>query len=92
MFEEEKALLLKQRQDLIAEHSAAIEAMQKEHNKRSATARALITSREDEIAQLQSKVEMLESEIASGAHNEKRIFELAQKQADREATHGRHRL
>jgi len=65
--------------------------LQKEHNRRSATARALIASREEEIAVLKSKVESLEGEIASGSHNEKRIFELAQKQADREATHGRHR-
>lgn len=46
--------------------------------------------REEEVRILTAKVASLTEEISSGAPTERRIFELAQTQARREATHGLH--
>ncbi len=69
----------------------AAEATKKDHAKKSAMARSLLSEREEEVRLLSAKVAELHEEITSGAPSERKIFELAQSQARREATHGIHR-
>jgi hypothetical protein len=73
------------------EHEAALEALRKDFNKKSTTARLLLNEREEAVRVLTSRVKELEEEIFSGAPQERKIFELAQSQAKREATHGLHK-
>lgn len=68
-----------------------MEILKKDHSKKSAMARTLLSEREEEVRVLSSKVQSLQEEIASGAPSERRIFELAQVQAKREATFGMQR-
>jgi hypothetical protein len=93
---------IQHRKDLIVEHekmaetnsnnhTTEIELLQREHAKKSNIARALLAQREEENRGLTSKVKILQDEISSGAPNERRIFELAQTQAKREAQQGTHR-
>jgi chromosome segregation ATPase len=65
-----------------------VQDLMKEFSKKSATASALIAEREKEIHELRLKVSSLKDEIASGSPSERRIFELAQSQANREASIG----
>ncbi len=74
------------------QHLEAVEQLKKEHAKKSATARTLIAEKDEEIRVLSGKVAELSEEIASGAHNERRIFELAKAQSAREATHNLRRF
>jgi chromosome segregation ATPase len=69
-------------------HSKEIQDLMKEYSKKSATASTLMAEREKEINELRSKVSSLKDEIASGSPSERKIFELAQSQANREATIG----
>lgn len=69
-------------------HSKEVQDLMRESSKKSATAATLISEREKEIADLRSKVSSLKDEIASGSPSERKIFELAQSQANREATIG----
>lgn len=74
-----------------SEHEAAIEALKKDYNKKSSTARLLLNEKEESLRTLVVRVRELEEEIFSGAPQERKIFELAQSQAKREATHGLHK-
>eukprot|EP01041_Mallomonas_annulata_P001349 gene1349-2601_t len=75
---------------LKAEHAAANDSLQKEFAKKSTAARNLLAEKDVELEALKKHVETLQAEIDSGAHNERRIFELAQQQANREASYGAH--
>lgn len=59
-----------------------------QHFKKSSMARSLLTEREEEVRHLSARLALLTDEISSGAPSERRIFELAQSQARREATLG----
>eukprot|EP01036_Dinobryon_divergens_P033198 gene33198-42929_t len=59
-----------------------------EHLKKSSMARSLLNERKEEVRHLSAKVAALNDEISSGAPSERKIFELAQSQAKREATFG----
>lgn len=72
------------------EHDAALEAAKREFNKKSATARSMLSEKEEEARVLSARVQELQAEIASGAPSERRIFELARVQSQREATHSMH--
>ena len=65
-------------QKIKVDNDAAIESIKKEYTKKIGTARALLTEREEEVRTLGIKVQEQQAEIASGAPNERRIFELAQ--------------
>ena len=81
----------KELKDLRAAHEESIEAIKKDHAKKSSMARALLTEREEEVRILSAKNAELQEEISSGAPSERKIFELAKVQANREATYGKHR-
>jgi hypothetical protein len=70
---------------------AAIEAIKRENAKKSSAARTLLAEREEENRILTEKVKDMSAEIQSGAPSERRIFELAQLQAKRDAAYGTHR-
>ena len=72
-------------------HEQAIEATKRDYSKKSSLARALLSDREEEVRLLSAKNDELQVEINSGAPNERRIFELAELQAKREAIYGQHR-
>eukprot|EP01038_Epipyxis_sp_PR26KG_P005758 gene5758-7949_t len=72
------------------QHEENIESIKRDHAKKSAMARTLLSEREEEVRILSEKVKELQDEITSGAPSERKIFELAQVQARREATHGIH--
>lgn len=76
--------------DLMIKHDERIDTIKKENSKKSSLARTLLTEREEENNFLKAKNEELVSEIKSGAPSERRIFELAEVQAKREAVHGLH--
>ena len=67
-----------------------MDTIKKENTRKSSLARTLLTEREEENNFLKAKNEELVSEIKSGAPSERRIFELAEVQAKREAVHGLH--
>jgi hypothetical protein len=71
-------------------HEQALEALKRDYAKKSSLARTLLSEKEEEVRVLGSKTQELLTEIKSGAPNEKRIFELAEVQAKREAVHGIH--
>ena len=78
--------------DLISKNNERIDTIKKENSKKSSLARTLLTEREEENNFLRTKNEELVIEIKSGAPSERRIFELAEVQAKREAVHGLHGL
>ena len=78
--------------DLISKNNERIDTIKKENLKKSSLARTLLTEREEENNFLRTKNEELVTEIKSGAPSERRIFELAEVQAKREAVHGLHGL
>ena len=69
-------------------HENALEACKRDYAKKSSLARALLSEREEEVRALTTRNEELLTEISSGAPNERRIFELAELQARREAMYG----
>jgi len=71
-------------------HEQALETLKRDYSKKSSLARTLLSEKEEEVRVLGSKTQELLTEIKSGAPNEKRIFELAEVQAKREAVHGVH--
>jgi hypothetical protein len=71
-------------------HEQALETLKRDYAKKSSLARTLLSEKEEEVRVLGSKTQELLTEIKSGAPNEKRIFELAEVQAKREAVHGIH--
>jgi len=73
---------------LKGQHERELEAVKREHFKKSSMARSLLTEREEEVRHLSARVALLSDEISSGAPSERRILELAQSQARREATLG----
>lgn len=81
----------KEIETLKAQHAEALETLKRDHAKKSNTARTLLAERDEEVRVLTARMAELQDEIASGAHNERRIFELAQQQSRREATHNIHR-
>ena len=72
------------------QHDAALESAKRDFNKRSGMARSMLSEKEEEVRILQQRVVDLQAEIASGAPSERRIFELARVQSQREATHSVH--
>ena len=76
---------------LQTEHTATIDALQRDFAKKSATARTLIEEKDEELRLQRERGDTLQTEIETGSHNERRIFELAKMQANREATYGVHR-
>lgn len=68
-----------------------IENMKKDFNKKSSMARQLLSEREEEVRILTSKVNELQEEISSGAPTERKIFEIAKHQSQRDAFNGLHR-
>jgi len=79
-----------QMKDKLKSHEIAIDNLKKDYAKKSALARTLMSEKEEEARVLSAKVNELQTEINSGAPNERRIFELASMQAKREATHSRY--
>lgn len=65
-----------------------IEQFIKESTTKSILANKLLTERDEEIKTLKLTISDLKSEIASGRPSERKIFELAQSQANREAAIG----
>ena len=76
--------------DIKAKYDEKMDTIKKENTRKSSLARTLLTEREEENNFLKAKNEELVSEIKSGAPSERRIFELAEVQAKREAVHGLH--
>jgi chromosome segregation ATPase len=74
-----------------AHHEETLEALKRDHARKSSMARTLLSEREEDVRLLTAKVAEQHDEITSGAPSERKIFELAQSQAKREATHGMHR-
>ena len=72
-------------------HAEEIEQARRDFTKKSNAARTMMAEKDAEIKTLSALVAELKDEIASGAHNERRIFELAKAQSQREATHNLHR-
>lgn len=71
-------------------HEESLEAVKRDHAKKAAMARTLLSEREEEVRVLSAKVQELQEEISSGAPTERKIFELALSQAKRESLHGVH--
>eukprot|EP00598_Pedospumella_elongata_P001101 CAMPEP_0184981342 /NCGR_PEP_ID=MMETSP1098-20130426/11106_1 /TAXON_ID=89044 /ORGANISM="Spumella elongata, Strain CCAP 955/1" /LENGTH=958 /DNA_ID=CAMNT_0027504899 /DNA_START=60 /DNA_END=2939 /DNA_ORIENTATION=- len=71
-------------------HEEALDALKRDHAKKSAMARTLLSEREEEVRVLSTKNQELLEEINSGAPTERKIFELATSQAKRENMHGKH--
>ncbi len=71
-------------------HEEVTEAATRDHAKKSSLARTLLSEKEEEVRILSSKVQELQSEIASGAPSERKIFEYAEIQSKRDAMHGVH--
>ena len=76
--------------DIKSTLESEIETVRKELTKKLSTARTLLSEKEEEVRVLSKKNTELQTEIASGAPNERRIFELAQVQARRDAMYGQH--
>ena len=72
------------------QHEAALEGAKREFAKKSGMARSLLQEKEEEVRVLMQRVADLQTEISSGAPSERRIFELARVQSQREATHSVH--
>lgn len=72
------------------QHEAALEGAKREFAKKSGMARSLLQEKEEEVRVLVQRVADLQAEISSGAPSERRIFELARVQSQREATHSVH--
>jgi len=79
------------RRTLEEEHGSMMDALAKEHHKKLSVTATLLSQREVEVGDLGGRVDALQLEIATGAPNERRIFELAATQAKREAGQGAHR-
>lgn len=73
------------------EHASMTAELSTEHSKQLSAVKSMLSQREASASELEEKVRSLQTEIASGAPNERRIFELAAVQAKREAGHGKHR-
>ena len=73
------------------QHEEAMDLANKEFSKKIGIAKTLLAEREGELNSLTLKNIELQAEISSGAPNERRIFELAQSQARRDALYGIHR-
>jgi hypothetical protein len=67
-----------------------IEHIKKDYAKKSSAARTMMAEKDTEIKTLTALTTELKDEIDNGAHNERRIFELAKSQSQREATHNLH--
>ena len=78
--------------DIKEKHDGAVDTIKRDFAKKSVTARAMLSEKEDDIRSLQTKVTEMQAEITSGAPSERRIFELAQVQAKRDAAYGIHRF
>ena len=92
---EEKVTRITQERDttvraLEKSHEESVEAIKRDHAKKSAMARTLLSEKEEEVRTLSAKVAELHEEISSGAPTERKIFELALSQAKRENLHGVH--
>ena len=91
---QQEAETLRSHQEEVAEvrrtSEERLESIKKENTRKSTLARTLLTEREEENNFLKAKNEELVSEIKSGAPSDRRIFELAEVQAKREAAHGLH--
>ena len=72
---------------LVEERHAEAEKAQRDYSKKSGVARQLLQEREEDIRLLNEKIDALVLEIRSGAPNERRIFEIAKSQAQREHLH-----
>ena len=68
-----------------------INATRKELTTKISVAKTLLNEREEEVKQLSKKKEELQTEIESGAPNERRIFEIAKAQSKRDTMYGQHR-
>jgi len=75
---------------LATEHEAALEGMRRDYAKKSATARTMLSEKEEEARVLSQRVQELQAEISSGAPSERKIFEFARIQSQREAAHSAH--
>ena len=73
--------------ELVEEQHAEADKAQREFAKKSNIARQLLQEKEEDIRLLNEKIEMLMVEIRSGAPSERRIFEIAKTQAQREHLH-----
>ncbi len=69
-------------------HESALNAIKADHAKKSGMARTMLSQREEEVRVLTARVQELQEEITSGAPTERKIFELASIQANRDKTHG----
>lgn len=75
---------------LVAEHEAALEGLRRDFSKKSSTARTMLSEKEEEARILSQRVQELQTEISSGAPSERKIFEFARIQSQREAAHSAH--
>jgi len=88
---QEEELLKRQEAEIASakeKYELQMEGIHSDNAKKSATARILLSEKEEETRVMQDRIRELESEIASGAPSERRIFELASMQAKRDAVHG----
>jgi chromosome segregation ATPase len=74
----------------IAQHTEALETLMRDHAKKSNMARTLLSDRENDVRVLTASNNLLQEEISSGAPTDRKIFQLAERQANREATHNVH--
>ncbi len=91
----EKARLLEEHKReskaMKSEQDAAVDTLRKEYIEKASVLESRLKTKENEATELTNCVNALQTEISSGAPNEKRIFELAALQAKREAGNNVHR-
>lgn len=68
----------------------AMEACKRDFSKKSNLARALLSEREEEVKGMTAKMQEMQAEISSGAPSERKIFQFAQSQSQRDTAHGLH--
>ena len=81
----------KEKLEAKASFEQEINATRKELTNKISVARTLLNEREEEVKELSRKKEELQSEIESGAPNERRIFEIATAQSKRDTLYGQHK-
>uniref|UniRef100_A0A7S2WUX2 GRIP domain-containing protein n=1 Tax=Rhizochromulina marina TaxID=1034831 RepID=A0A7S2WUX2_9STRA len=69
----------------LREHEDETNRLREDFSKKSTLARQLIAEKDDALQRLTQEAEELRSEVESGGHSERKIMELAQAQASREA-------
>ena len=82
---------MREKMETKATHENEINATRKELTNKITIAKTLLNEREEEVKQLAKKKDELQTEIASGAPNERRTIEIAQAQSKRDTLYGQHK-